>query len=76
METHPAATTPTKRKTLLAPNEISEARRASTTLKSAVNRFKIRPNGTVSIHLRGVRRMVKLSFSKSLLDARMEPVKM
>ena len=75
MGTYPATTTPIRRKTLPAPNEMSEARRASTTLKSAVNRFRIRPNGTVSIHLRGVRRMVKLRFSNSRLEARMEPVK-
>jgi hypothetical protein len=48
---------------------------ASTTLKSAVKRFRIRPRGTVSIHRSGVRRMVKLSLSNSFLEARIEPVK-
>ena len=57
----PATMTPIRRKTLFAPNEKSLDNRESTTLKSAVKRFKIRPKGTVSIHLKGVRRMVKHS---------------
>lgn len=45
----------------------------STTLKSAVKRLRILPIGTVSIHRRGVRKMVKLSLSKSCLEARIDP---
>ena len=54
---------------------MSDDSRASTTLKSAVKRFRILPRGTVSIHLKGVRRMVKESLSKSLREARIDPVK-
>ena len=49
---------------------------ASTMLKSAVKRFRILPKGTVSSHLKGVRKITKLSLSNILLDARIEPVKM
>jgi hypothetical protein len=69
-------TIPMRRNTLFAPKLISLDSLASTILKSAVKRFRILPKGTVSIHLRGVRNMTKLSLSNIFLEARMEPVKM
>jgi hypothetical protein len=73
--TYPAMTTPRRRKTLFAPNAISLESLESTTLKSAVNRLRIRPKGTVSIHRRGVLKIVKLRLSKSFRDARIAPQK-
>lgn len=73
---HPAMTIPMRRNKLLAPYPISLDSLASTILKSAVKRFRILPKGTVSSHLKGVRKITKLSLSNILLDARIEPVKM
>jgi ribosomal protein L35 len=74
--TNPATITPISRKILFMPKDKSFDSRASTTLKSAVKRFKIRPKGTVSIHLNGVLRIVKHNLSNRTREARMEPVYM
>lgn len=42
------------------------------TLKSAVNRFRIRPFGTVSSHRKGARRTLELTFSNMFRDALIE----
>lgn len=54
---------------------MSIARRESTTLKSAINRFRIRLVGVVSTHLKGVRKTVKVNPSNNSFDALREPIK-
>jgi hypothetical protein len=68
--------TPTSWRALLAAKLKSIERRESITLKSAIKRFRIRLVGVVSTHLRGVRKTVKVSPWKSILDAFKEPMKM
>lgn len=74
--TYPAIMIPKRRKPLLPNWDMSRASRESTTLKSVVKRLRILPKGTVSIHLNGVLKIVKLNLSKSFREARSDPVNM